>query len=129
MWGLFQTRKDLPWPGATLTVMTEFFQVTTATDTRETAVTLARSVTKARLAAGAEVVGPVVSMFWHQGSYGEGEEWHAAFKTTADRYPELEKHLVDNHPWQNPEVTAVRLAAGSAPYLEWVRTTTNRETG
>jgi periplasmic divalent cation tolerance protein len=109
--------------------MTEFLQVTTATDTREAAVTLARSVIKARLAAGAAVAGPVVSLFWHQGSYGEGEEWHAMFKTTADRYPELEKHLVENHPWQNPEVTAVRLAAGSASYLDWVRATAARETG
>jgi periplasmic divalent cation tolerance protein len=109
--------------------MTEFVQVTTATDTREAAVTLARSVIEARLAAGAQVIGPVVSVFWHKGEYGEGEEWQAVFKTTADRYAELEKHLVDHHPWQNPEVTAVRLADGSAPYLEWVRATTNRETG
>jgi periplasmic divalent cation tolerance protein len=109
--------------------MTEFVQVTTATDTREAAVTLARSVIEARLAAGAQVVGPVVSVFWHKGEYGEGEEWQVVFKTTADRYPKLEKHLVENHPWQNPEVTAVRLADGSAPYLEWVRATTNREVG
>lgn len=109
--------------------MVEFVQVTTATGSREAAVTLARSVIEARLAAGAQVVGPVVSLFWHQGSYGEGEEWQAVFKTTADQYPELEKHLVDNHPWQNPEVTAVALVAGSVPYLEWVRATTNREGG
>lgn len=109
--------------------MTEFFQVTTATDTREAAVTLARSVIEARLAAGAQVLGPVVSLFWHMGEYGEGEEWQAVFKTTADQYSELEKHLVDNHPWQNPEVTAVRLAAGSAPYLEWLRATTSQQTG
>jgi periplasmic divalent cation tolerance protein len=105
--------------------MTDFFQVTTATDTRETAITLARSAIQARLAAGAEVIGPAASMFWHEGSYGEGEEWKAVFKTTADKYSELEKHLIENHPWQNPEITAVRLVAGSAPYLEWVRRTTN----
>ncbi len=88
---------------------------------------LARSVIEARLAAGAQVVGPVVSLFWHQGEYGEGEEWQAVFKTTVDQYPHLEKHVIENHPWQNPEVTAIRLAAGSAPYLEWVRAMT-RET-
>jgi periplasmic divalent cation tolerance protein len=109
--------------------MTEFFQVTTATDTREAAVKLARSVIQARLAAGAQVIGPVVSLFWHVGEYGEGEEWQAVFKTTADQYPELEKHLAENHPWQKPEVTAIRLADGSAPYLEWIRTTTNPEAG
>jgi uncharacterized protein involved in tolerance to divalent cations len=35
--------------------MTEFFQVTTATDTREAAVTLARSVIEARLAAACSI--------------------------------------------------------------------------
>jgi periplasmic divalent cation tolerance protein len=105
----------------------EFVQVTTTADTRDAAVTLMRSVIQARLAAGAQVIGPVTSAFWHQGKYGEAEEWLAVFKTTADRYPELEKHLIENHPWQNPEVTAVRLAAGSAPYLEGVCTTTGRE--
>jgi len=113
-------------PDTRLTVMTEFLQVTTATDTREAAITLARSAIQARLAAGGEVIGPVASLFWHAGSYGEGEEWKAVLKTTADKYPELEKHLVENHPWQNPEVTAVRLVTGSAPYLEWVHTTTRQ---
>ncbi|MBB5838258.1 divalent-cation tolerance protein CutA [Kribbella italica] len=27
------------------------------------------------LAAGAQVVGPVISVFWHNGAYGEGAEW------------------------------------------------------
>jgi uncharacterized protein involved in tolerance to divalent cations len=27
---------------------------------------------------------------------------------------------VERHPWQNPEVTAVEITAGSPPYVEWV---------
>ncbi len=42
-----------------------------------------------------------------------------SFKTTAARYADLEAHLVANHKWKNPEVTAVPLARASAEYFEW----------
>jgi periplasmic divalent cation tolerance protein len=46
-------------------------------------------------------------------------------KTTAGRYRELEAHLLSEHPGDNPEVTAMTLAAGSAAYLDWLdRSTT-----
>ena len=69
--------------------MTDFVQVSTATETREQAVLLAESVVRARLAAGAQVVGPVTSVFWHLGEFGTGEEWQLLLKTTAERYPAL----------------------------------------
>ncbi|MFC4035670.1 divalent-cation tolerance protein CutA [Streptomyces polygonati] len=100
--------------------MAEFVQVFTATETQEQAVRLAESVVQARLAAGAQVVGPVTSVFWHLGEFGTGEEWQLLLKTTAERYPALEAHLVEHHPWDKPEVTAVPIAAGSAAYLRWV---------
>lgn len=106
--------------------MTEFLQVTTTTDTRENAAELARSAVSAKLAAGAQVSGPVASFFWHSGQFGDGQEWQVTLKTTADRYPDLEAHLVTHHGWRNPEVTAVPLAAGSQGYLDWVRATTAR---
>lgn len=104
--------------------MTEFLQVTTATDTREGAAELARSAVKAKLAAGAQVSGPMAAYFWHQGQFGDGQEWQVVFKTTRDRYPDLEAHLVAHHGWRNPEIIAVPLAAGLQGYLEWVRATT-----
>ena len=75
---------------------------------------------RAKLAASGQVFGPAMSAFWHEGEYGEGEEWQVFFKTTADRLPELQQHIVEQHPWQNPEVTAVEITAGSAPYVDWV---------
>ncbi|MFI7345298.1 divalent-cation tolerance protein CutA [Streptomyces sp. NPDC049936] len=106
--------------------MTDHVQVSTATETHDQAVALARSAVQAKLAAGAQIVGPVTSVFWHAGEFGTNEEYQLLLKTAAARYPELEAHLVENHPWTNPEVVAVPLAAGAAPYLEWIdRTTAN----
>lgn len=100
--------------------MDEFVQVSTTAGSREDAARLARSAVQSRLAATAQVVGPVASFFWHEGELGEGEEWQVWLKTTAARYADLESHLIQNHPWQKPEVTAVPLVAGSLPYLDWV---------
>ncbi|MFD0204284.1 MULTISPECIES: divalent-cation tolerance protein CutA [Saccharothrix] len=107
--------------------MADFLQVTTTAADREVAARLARSAVSARLAAGAQVVGPVTSFFWHLGEQSEGEEWQVTLKTSAERYPELEAHLRREHPWDNPEVTAVPLVAASEDYLAWLRRTVTPE--
>ncbi|MFE4914493.1 divalent-cation tolerance protein CutA [Streptomyces sp. NPDC056652] len=105
--------------------MVDVLQVSTATENREEAERLARSVVEGRLAAGAQIVGPVISTFWHQGEFGTAEEWQLLFKTRADRYADLEAHLLRHHPWKNPEISAVPIVAGSDAYLRWVEKTTD----
>lgn len=113
--------------GTTLGVMVDHLSVTTTTPDRESAARLAASAVRAKLAATAQVHGPVANFFWHLGEEGQGEEWIATFKTTSERYPELQQHLITEHPWDNPEVTAVALAAGSADYLAWVERATTQD--
>lgn len=107
--------------------MVDHLLVTTTAPDRETAARLAGSAVKAKLAATAQVHGPVASFFWHLGEQGEGEEWIATFKTTSERYAELEAHLVRAHTWDNPEVTAVKLDRGTAGYLRWMETAATPE--
>lgn len=82
---------------------------------------LAQHAVGARLAGNAQVMGPVTSVFWHLGEQGTGEEWRLLLYTTADRYAALEKALLERHPWDNPQVTATRIVAGSAACLDWLR--------
>lgn len=105
--------------------MPEYLLVSTTAGTRDSALELLRSAVRGRFAASGQVFGPVPSAFWHEGEFGEGEEWQVFFKTPADRFADLKAHLIDEHPWQNPEVTALRIADGSAPYLEWVSRATS----
>lgn len=107
--------------------MTGFLQVSTATENRAEAVALAQSLVSARLAAGAQIAGPVASVFRHEGECGTGEEWQLLLKIRADRYDEVEAHLLAHHPWRKPEVTAVPMVAGAKEYLHWVETATARE--
>lgn len=104
--------------------MTDYVQVSTATPTREQAVELAGSAVRARLAAGAQIVGPVISVFWHKGEHGTGEEWQVLLKTTSARYDELQAHLLEHHPWDSPEVCAVPITNGAPAYLRWLDAST-----
>ncbi|MER8003478.1 divalent-cation tolerance protein CutA [Streptomyces sp. NPDC095613] len=100
--------------------MTEYLEVSTATETRQQAIDLAKSAVRERLAAGAQIIGPVTSVFWHLGEFGEGEEWRLLLRTSSTRYTELEKHLLAHHPWDNPELCAVPIVNGAPRCLNWI---------
>ncbi|CAM5564853.1 divalent-cation tolerance protein CutA [Streptomyces atroolivaceus] len=102
--------------------MTEpaWLTVLTTTDSEEKARTLARGAVDARLAACAQIPGPVTSVYRWQGVIETGEEWQVLFKTTAERYDELEAHLVAAHDYETPEIIAVPVVRGSERYLAWV---------
>ncbi|WP_433329225.1 divalent-cation tolerance protein CutA [Spirillospora sp. CA-294931] len=105
--------------------MTDYLQVSTTTDSRNAAMALIKSAVGAKLAASGQVFGPADSVFWHLGELGTGEEWQVFLRTTSDRYAELEKHLIENHPWDNPEVVFSVIDGGSQRYLEWLKRETS----
>lgn len=108
--------------------MTDLVQVSTATESRAAAEELARSAVQKRLAAGAQITGPVLSVFWHLGEFGTGEEWRLVLTTRMDRYSALEAHLLEQHPWENPEIAAVPVLTGSDAYVRWVKASTTPTT-
>lgn len=99
--------------------MTGVLLVTTATERKDAAVNLAGEAVRQRLAAAGQIIGPVTSVFWHLGEHGTGEEWQVVLTTTEARYAELEAFLLANHPWKNPQVTAVPVTRGSAGCVAW----------
>lgn len=88
---------------------------------------LAYSAVTSRLAACAQVLGPTVSVYWYRGEVGEGEEWRVVLTTTRELYGSLEAHLLERHPRSDPEVLAVEVTAGAAPYLEWISAMTSQD--
>jgi periplasmic divalent cation tolerance protein len=98
-------------------------QVTTTVDSVDAAGALAHSAVDARLAACAQVLGPVASTYRWQGAVEQSTEWMVVFKSTVERYPALEEHLRSTHPYEVPEIVRTPVG-GSAAYLGWVRTST-----
>jgi periplasmic divalent cation tolerance protein len=69
--------------------MSGFCQVMTTVDARPAADALARSAVSQRLAACAQVSGPIESTYRWQGAIETAEEWQVIFKTTTSRYSAL----------------------------------------
>ncbi|MBI3686069.1 MAG: divalent-cation tolerance protein CutA [Actinobacteria bacterium] len=101
--------------------------VTSTVPTRADAVDLARAVVRERLAASAEVNGPTVSIFWHLGELGEGEEWRVVARTGTATRDALTARLAEMHPWENPEISAMPLAWCPDAYAEWVERATGSQ--
>ncbi|MEA2827675.1 MAG: periplasmic divalent cation tolerance protein [Actinomycetota bacterium] len=71
------------------------------------------------------MVGPITSRYRWKGEVEVAEEWLCLAKTTAARYPEVEAAVRRLHSYDEPEIVAVPVVAGSPSYLDWVL----RETG
>ncbi|MFG1880253.1 divalent-cation tolerance protein CutA [Sphaerisporangium sp. NPDC049003] len=92
----------------------------------EEAVKLARSIAGERLAACAQMVGPIRSVYWWQGEIKDAQEWQLLIKTTAALFPALEAHIKANHSYDTPEIIATPIVAGSAEYFAWISAETRR---
>ncbi len=100
---------------------THFWQVTTTVAERSDAEALALGAVGARLAACAQVGGPITSTYWWEHEVQTSQEWVVTLKTTDQRYPALENYLRHAHPYQVPEIVAVPVTAGNPSYLAWIR--------
>ncbi len=101
--------------------MHETIQVNTTTATKADAERIATALVERRLAACVQVGGPVRSCYrWH-GKTETAEEWLCTAKTTREAYDEVEQAIRELHPYEEPEIIAVPIVAGSAGYLAWLR--------
>jgi periplasmic divalent cation tolerance protein len=87
---------------------------------RASADALARSLVAARLAACVSIGAPVESLYHWRGEIETAREIPIAAKTRPERYAEVEAAIRAQHPYELPEIIAVPIVDGLAPYLEWI---------
>ncbi len=86
----------------------------------ETALHIARTVVGERLTACANVLPGCRSVYRWQGQVEEAGEVALILKTTAARFPALERRIGELHPYEVPCIVAWEVADGHEPYLNWV---------
>jgi periplasmic divalent cation tolerance protein len=74
----------------------------------------------ARLAACANLLGPVRSIYRWKGELRRDGEHLLLLKTTRSCFERLAEFLRERHSYDVPEIVAVPVSAGSEPYLRWV---------
>ena len=98
----------------------QYLQVQTTTDSRVEAMELARGAVEERLAACAQVAGPIASTYWWADGIERAEEWLLLLKLPATGYQALADFLALRHSYDEPEIVATPIVAGSDAYLGWI---------
>jgi periplasmic divalent cation tolerance protein len=100
--------------------MAEYLQVLTTAGSEQEAERIASALVEGRLAACVQVLGPIASRYrWH-GAVEEAREWQCLAKTEAERYPRVEAAIREIHSYEEPEIVAMPIIAGSEGYLGWI---------
>jgi periplasmic divalent cation tolerance protein len=82
---------------------------------------LAQAALKARLSACANLIPRIESHYWWQGKIEKGSEVLLLIKTTRARLKELEKLMLELHPYDTPEFVVLAASHATSRYLAWVR--------
>lgn len=100
--------------------MSEIALVYTTAPDGETARSLARAVVEERLAACANILGAIASVYWWDGRVNEDDEVAMILKTTTGRVEALVGRLRQLHPYQCPCIVMLPVSGGNPDFLAWV---------
>jgi periplasmic divalent cation tolerance protein len=95
----------------------------------EEAARLADMLISQRLAACVQILPEMESVYRWQGRIERQKEVLLIAKTTKDKFEALEREVRAIHSYETAEIVALALAAGSAPYLEWLNSSVSDEAG
>lgn len=93
---------------------------------REEAARLADMLVGARLAACVQLLPEIESVYRWQGEIQRESETLLFAKTTKAQFEELEREVRALHSYDTPEIIAIPVVLGSAPYLDWLHASLNR---
>lgn len=97
-----------------------FVQVETTLPAKQPAARMARAIVEARLAACAQVSGPIASIYRWQGRVETAREWLVVAKTTRARVRALVAAIEGLHTYDTPQVTVLPITGAAPRYAAWL---------
>jgi periplasmic divalent cation tolerance protein len=86
----------------------------------QTAAAIGRALVEERLAACANLLGPIRSIYRWEGAVEDAAEQLLVIKTRASLFAALQARVRQLHPYQVPEIVAVPIRDGLPQYLKWI---------
>ena len=86
---------------------------------------ISKIIIEEKLVACVNIFAPIKSLYMWEGEIQQSAEITCVFKTSAMRYPDLEKRIIELHSYTTPCIVAVPIVAGSLDFLHWVSESTN----
>jgi periplasmic divalent cation tolerance protein len=81
---------------------------------------IASCLVEERLAACANVAGPIQSVFRWKGALEKATEYLLLIKTHRELFEKIAARVEELHSYEVPEIVALPIVAGSRPYLDWI---------
>ena len=103
--------------------MATYFVYITAKDEAE-ARRIARAAVEERLAACANLLGGVESIYWWEGAVCEEDEAALVLKTSEARKAQLIRRIRELHSYDTPCIVCLPIADGNPEFLTWIRNET-----
>jgi periplasmic divalent cation tolerance protein len=104
--------------------MAEFIVVFVTCGSEEEASKIAHALVDERLAACANIVSPVRSVYRWEEKICDEREWLLVVKAREARFQDLEKRVKSLHSYQVPEIISLPILSGSPSYLKWLEENT-----
>ena len=98
----------------------QYSLVYVTTGSLEEASKLAREIVGAKLAACANILGEIKSVYWWEGKLEEGREAALIFKTRSDLVEALTAKIKELHSYSCPCVVALGIEGGNTDFFRWI---------
>ncbi len=86
----------------------------------EVARQLSQTLLTQRLVACVNILPGLESYYWWEGKIETGSELLLLLKTRTDRLEAIERVVLEQHPYQTPEILALPAYRGLERYLRWI---------
>lgn len=100
--------------------MTDAIQVVTTMPDQGDAKRIAAALVARQLAACVQVSGPIESTYRWRDQIEKSQEWVCRIKTQRTLFPAVEAAIRELHSYDEPEIIALPIIAGSQGYLDWI---------
>ena len=92
--------------------------------TLKEATEIARTTVNERLAACANILGSITSVYFWNGRVEEGTETALILKTRRDLVPALTERIKEIHSYDCPCITSLNITEGNPDYIDWINSET-----
>ena len=100
--------------------MSEYLSVYVTAPSFDVAHKIGRALVEERLAACVNIISGMHSIYRWQGRIETASEVVLIAKSRASLFEEIEKRIMELHPYDCPCIAAWPIAAGHQPYLDWL---------
>lgn len=102
-------------------MQTTFNFVYCTCESTEQARLIGKIIVQERLAACANILPSMISLYWWEGQIQEDQETVLVFKTTFELLESLAQRVKELHSYSIPCIIALPIVSGNPDYLEWIR--------